>query len=484
MKHLVTLFMFVLLLVVNINSQPLFVETFNYNDGALMTMVGLNTGSPYYAIASVSNNVSGGVWTPGSTSTFDDPMMVESGALTYPGYSLSGEGKKLFCPNLAPNSSNNRGFATFSSQQTVYYSMMINMKDVTGISAYPSTNGEYFTGLWATGNATNANYRGLLVFRGGINPAKFQLGVRACQPTTVATTWVDVDLDVLTTYLVVVKYERNNPTCKASLWINPSLAGPEPTPDAINNYGAVDPVTSNTDVARFGIYQRGSRPHVWVGGIYVSSTGFPPGLIASVRAILEGPFNGTLMDNSVYPLTVTAKLYDAGTNALVDSKTGDLSTAGVGTFNFTNASNGTPYYIAIKSSNTLETQSATGQSFTMGSLNYDFTTGLAQAYTDGGGIDPMLLKGGKWCIYSGDVNQDGGVDIFDLSPVDNDNTAGGTPGVPSGLPTDVNGDGGTDIFDLSIVDNNNSRGAYAQLTFSPAANHVTHQEKSQVKNIK
>jgi hypothetical protein len=269
MKQFSTLFLFVLLFVVNINSQPLFVETFNYNDGALMTMVGLNTGSPYYAIASVSNNVSGGVWTPGSTSTFDDPLMVESGALTYPGYSLSGEGKKLFCPNLAANSSNNRGFASFTSQQIVYYSMMINMKDVTGLSTYPSTNGEYFTGLWATGNTTNANYRGLLVFRGGSNPAKFQLGVRACQPTTVATTWVDVDLDVLTTYLVVVKYERNNPTCKASLWINPSLAGTEPTPDAVNNFGAVDPVGTNTDVARFGIYQRALKPHVWLGGIKI-----------------------------------------------------------------------------------------------------------------------------------------------------------------------------------------------------------------------
>ena len=83
-----------------------------------MTIVGLNSGSPYFAAASASNNVSNGVWTPGSTSAFDDPLMVESGALTYPGYSLSGLGKKVFCPNLAANTSNNRGYATFSSHKS------------------------------------------------------------------------------------------------------------------------------------------------------------------------------------------------------------------------------------------------------------------------------------------------------------------------------------------------------------------------------
>jgi hypothetical protein len=443
MKRLVTLFMFVLLFVVNIYSQPLFMESFNYNDGALMTMVGLNAGSPYYAIASVSNNVSGGVWTPGSTSAFDDPLMVESGALTYPGYSLSGFGKKLFCPNLAPNSSNNRGFATFSSQQTVYYSMMINMKDVTGLSTYPSTNGEYFTGLWATGNATNANYRGLLVFRGGSNPAKFQLGVRACQPTTVATTWVDVDLDVLTTYLVVVKYERNNPTCKASLWINPSLAGSEPTPDAINNYGAVDPVTSNTDVARFGIYQRGSRPHVWVGGIYVSST-FATGSIASITAMIQGLFNGTNM----VPDTVTVELRNSSSPFdQIESKKGILNSAGNGLFNFSNAVNGTSYYVVIKHKNTVETWSALPVTFNSGAVSYDFTSAQTQAYGSN-----MILLGSKWCVFNGDENQDGSVDGTDLGDVDNDNNAF----VTGYTATDLNGDDVVDGTDLGLVDNNNN----------------------------
>jgi hypothetical protein len=269
MKYLVSQFLFGLLLGINVNAQ-IFTETFNYNEGALMDVTNLNITSPYYPVA--QNNVSNGVWTNGSTSTFDDPILVQAGALTYPGYTLSGVGKKIFCPNLTANTSNNRGFATFPTQQTVYYSFMIKMKDVTGLSAYPSTNGEYFTGVWATGNATNANYRGLTCFQAGSAIGKWRIGVRSNQPTTVATSWVGIDLDTMTTYLVVVKYERNNPTCKASLWLNPSLLGSEPTPDAVNDFGAVDPIPGNTDVGRFGIYQRGDRPHVWLGGIRVGTT--------------------------------------------------------------------------------------------------------------------------------------------------------------------------------------------------------------------
>ena len=62
----------------------------------------------------------------------------------------------------------------------------------------------------------------------------------------------------------------------------------------------------------------------------------------------------------------------------------------------------------------------------------------------------LQLKGSKYCIYSGDVNQDGTVDITDMVLIDNDsyNFAGGY------LSTDVTGDGTVDITDMVIVDNN------------------------------
>lgn len=271
MKCLRTIILMVLASTSMLTSQELFTETFNYNAGALTVVNAnqLNTTSPYSPLA--DSNVSGGVWSSGSASTFSDPMLVQIGALTYTGYSLSGIGKKLFLPNMTPASSNNRGYRAFTGSQTVYYSMMVNLREVTNLSAYPATKGEYLTGLWATGNATNANFRGLLMFAAGSASGTYRMGVLANQPGT-TTSWVETDLDPLTTYLVVIKYERNNPTCKASIWINPSLGGSEPSPDALSDLGTTETVGGNTDVGRFGIYQRGDKPKVDIGGIKVATT--------------------------------------------------------------------------------------------------------------------------------------------------------------------------------------------------------------------
>ena len=143
-------------------------------------------------------------------------------------------------------------------------------------------------------------------------------------------------------------------------------------------------------------------------------------------------------------------MHDGTTLAFVESKTATLSTAGVGTFNFTTAANGTPYYIVVKSLNTVETWSATAVSFTAGALSYDFTTGVGQAYTDGS-ASPLALHGSKYCIYSGDVNQDGIVSGDDYTGVDNDNS-----NFDYHLVNDVNGDGVVSGDDFTFIDNNNS----------------------------
>jgi len=63
----------------------------------------------------------------------------------------------------------------------------------------------------------------------------------------------------------------------------------------------------------------------------------------------------------------------------------------------------------------------------------------------------MKLKGIKWCVYGGDVNQDGVVDISDVGTVDTDNL-----NFVSGYTvTDLNGDNLVDISDVSLADVNN-----------------------------
>ncbi|MDR3609047.1 MAG: hypothetical protein P4L27_00620, partial [Ignavibacteriaceae bacterium] len=169
-------------------------------------------------------------------------------------------------------------------------------------------------------------------------------------------------------------------------------------------------------------------------GDFVLATA-PAAQVLTLTALVEALYvaGGTAM--SITP-DVTVELHNATSPyALVESKTATLSTAGVGTFNFTTAVGGTNYYIVVKSMNTVETWSATAVSFTSNALSYDFTTALNKAYTDGS-ADPMSLHGGKYCIYSGDLNQDGFVSGDDMTGIDNDNTNFDYHAV-----NDLNGDG-------------------------------------------
>lgn len=62
----------------------------------------------------------------------------------------------------------------------------------------------------------------------------------------------------------------------------------------------------------------------------------------------------------------------------------------------------------------------------------------------------MLQKGSKFCLYSGNVNQDFIIDAADMSAVENDDSEG----VPRYVDTDLNWDNFVDSDDLSIVENN------------------------------
>ena len=62
----------------------------------------------------------------------------------------------------------------------------------------------------------------------------------------------------------------------------------------------------------------------------------------------------------------------------------------------------------------------------------------------------MILKGTRYCIYSGDINQDGIIDGTDLSLCDNDLFKSATGYIKS----DVTGNGIVDASDLSLIDNN------------------------------
>ncbi len=165
----------------------------------------------------------------------------------------------------------------------------------------------------------------------------------------------------------------------------------------------------------------------------------------TLTAMIEGFIrNSTTMiaDN------VTVELRNANTPySLVELKTVALNASGIGIGGFALAQNGVPYWIVVKHRNSVETWSSAIQTFTDETLSYNFTTSATQAYGDN-----MKVKFGKWCIFSGDVNQSGGVDLSDVATVDVDNNNF----VTGYVVTDVTGDNVVDITDLAITDVNNN----------------------------
>ncbi|MDQ3021907.1 MAG: PQQ-dependent sugar dehydrogenase [Bacteroidota bacterium] len=167
----------------------------------------------------------------------------------------------------------------------------------------------------------------------------------------------------------------------------------------------------------------------------------------NLKLAIQGFYN---LNNNTLNISDTVKVYlhqsVAPYNIVDSSKTviDSLSLSGVCIFN--NAPTG-KYYIKVTHRNGLETWSRSGgDSLRKGNIvNYDFTTSASQAFGSN-----QILKGTVYCIYSGDVNQDGIIDINDLGLIDND-LFGFVNGYQA---TDLNGDGFVDLSDMQIADNN------------------------------
>jgi hypothetical protein len=135
--------------------------------------------------------------------------------------------------------------------------------------------------------------------------------------------------------------------------------------------------------------------------------------------------------------------------ALVNTTTTMLHTDGTASAVFTATPNGS-YYLVVKSRNAIETWSGVALTLSGATLTYDFTTALSKAF----GQNMKLLETGDYGFYSGDLNQDGYIDIFDFPAYDIANQSGGAYD-GTYVVTDINGDGYVDIFDFPIYDSNN-----------------------------
>lgn len=167
----------------------------------------------------------------------------------------------------------------------------------------------------------------------------------------------------------------------------------------------------------------------------------------NVKVILEGFYN-TFTNRISRRDTILLYLRNSiSPYQKVDSSKAVLDTI---TFNaagiFRSAFSGS-YYLVVRHLNSIETWSKAGgmQYHIDSTKTYDFTNSSSQAFGNN-----LVLRGSKYCIYSGDTNQDGLIDSGDLLMTYNDavNFASGY------LATDVNGDWQADVSDITIVYNN------------------------------
>lgn len=161
-------------------------------------------------------------------------------------------------------------------------------------------------------------------------------------------------------------------------------------------------------------------------------------------------FEGFLNPSTSNPDSITVELRSSTSPySLIESKKMLPNSSGTVLPVFQNAAETTPYYIVVKHRNSIETWSSTAIQFVSGFASYDFTIAQNKAYGNN-----LKLINGKWCIYSGDVNQDGIINSNDLNLIYSDNVSGSQ----GYLSTDLNNDLLTEIYDLNLVFINNLNG--------------------------
>ncbi|MDQ3193386.1 MAG: hypothetical protein M3P82_00160 [Bacteroidota bacterium] len=178
-------------------------------------------------------------------------------------------------------------------------------------------------------------------------------------------------------------------------------------------------------------------------------SGLLPNLTLNLKAMLQGFYNPAA-DNMVKD---SARVYLRNFSfpySLVDSSIAVLDSNGIGNFIFSNAANSVPYYIVIKHRNSIETWSASGNSFISGLLNYDFTTKASQAFQNN--LKQINSSPERYGIYGGDITGDGLVNLSDIIITLNNATSF----VNGYVITDVTGDNVTNLTDIILIHNNST----------------------------
>lgn len=164
-----------------------------------------------------------------------------------------------------------------------------------------------------------------------------------------------------------------------------------------------------------------------------------------LNAKLQGFWDGNEMNEDTVTVLVRSALHPF---YVLDSAKVLLNNNGYALVNFDNISSGIFYYLVVKHRNSIETWSKSVIQFNTGDpIVYDFTTSKTKAYGDN-----QILNNGEYCIYGGDVDQNGSVNLTDLLEIYN-NSSGFSYGYDV---TDVTGNNITNLEDVILSYNNSS----------------------------
>jgi alpha-tubulin suppressor-like RCC1 family protein len=186
-------------------------------------------------------------------------------------------------------------------------------------------------------------------------------------------------------------------------------------------------------------------------------------VVLNIKAFLQGYYLGNnVMNTTLYDLgqtnivsatdTIQINLWESThlANPISDFQTNAIiHSDGTASSYFPLSTLGKMYYVAIKHRNSIETWSS--NPILLGAFNeYDFSSNVTKAYSDG--INPPMvnMENGVYAIYSGDINQDGGIDAFDMQITEND----ASQFAFGYYDSDCSGDGSVDISDMQMVENN------------------------------
>jgi hypothetical protein len=257
----------------NVKAQ-LFFDNFEYSTGRLTSL-------------------SGGNWISYSGDTLTNYIQVTAGNLGYSGYPYDSVGNKITIHAVTSSAEDAyREFAPQSPDCNIYVSFLLKITS-SSMSPDTSTNGDYFMALLPSTSTTALV--GRVSVKLGSTSSKYQIGIRTSSSNT--TNWSATELDINSTYLVVLGYNiiTGNTNDVAKLWVNPAVPGSEPAADVVQASAlATDP----SDIARVAIRQgytsasHSQTPDADIDAILVGSTwGSVTGVTGAREAVSVASFN-------------------------------------------------------------------------------------------------------------------------------------------------------------------------------------------------